>query len=101
MAGGRGHYVYHITVAKLVLERDYPAIDLGAAAGQADLGMDRKRKVYGRRSARQLDDLSLGRKTIDLVRVQVELELVQEFAGVFDLLLPLDQALEPDECFIL
>ncbi len=79
-----------------MVERHQPAVDLGPGAGVADLGVHGVGEVDGRGPPGQGDDAALRREDVDLVLVEVDLELVVELLGVRDLLLPVDDAVEPD-----
>src|SRR5215213_4039732 len=101
MSRRRRHDLYDIAVSELVFERHDAAVGFRAHAGQADLRVYEEGEIYGRGPSRQLYDFSLGREAVDLFGVEVELERIEEFARVLDLLLPLDEALEPHEGLVL
>ena len=85
--------------AQLGAERNHAAIDLGADAGVADLGVDGVSEVDGRAVGRDHNDFSLGREGVDLVGIQVHLQAGEELVGVGHLLLPLDELANPVEAF--
>ena len=60
------------------MERHDFAVDLGADAGVADVGMDRVGEVERRRSGREVLDLALRREDEDLVLVEIDLERFEE-----------------------
>src|SRR5215468_10775932 len=62
--------------------------------------MNRESEVDGSGSTRQVYDLAFGSEAVNLVWIQVQLQCVQELARVLDLLLPLDEPFEPDECLV-
>ena len=64
----------------------------------SDIGVNRVREVYGGGAARKRLDLPLRREGVDLVGIQLDLEVLDEFLRIADLLLeqlphPLKEAL--------
>ena len=78
-------------------ERRYRTVDLGADAVVADLGMDSVGKVERRRTGTKRHDLTLGRKDKDLLIKEVDLQRMQVFLGVGDLVRrsPIERMFEP------
>src|SRR6185503_2503129 len=100
MRRGRRHDFHDVSVSKLRPQRDYSPVDFRAGAGEPDLRVYGEGEVDWRRAARKLDDFSLGCEAVDFFGIEIEFERVEEFARVLDLLLPLDQPLEPYERFV-
>src|SRR5918999_1185091 len=63
----RGHYLYDVAVAELVLERNYPPVDLRPAARQPHLSVYGEGEIYRRRAARQLYHSAFRREAVDLL----------------------------------
>ena len=84
-------------VRSLVRKRHHAAVDLGADAGVADLGVNGVGEVDGRAVGGNHNDLSFGREGVDLVGIEVHLQAGEEFVGVGHLLLPLDELADPVE----
>lgn len=66
-------------------ERRHRTVDLGTDAVVTDLGMDGVGKVERRRAGAKRHDLALGRKDKNLLIEQVNLQRMQIFLGVGDL----------------
>ena len=79
------------------VERHEAAVDPGADAPVADVGVDRVGEVDRRGAGGERDDLALGREDEDLVVLEVDLQRLHELAGVGGLLLPVDHALQPEQ----
>jgi hypothetical protein len=92
-----GQHLDRVAVGELVVERDEAAVDPGADAAVADLGVDRVREVDRGRPGRQPDDLPLRGEDEHLVLVEVDLERLEVVARLGDLLLPLEQLLDPGQ----
>ena len=82
-------------VRSLVRERHHAAVDLGADAGVADLGVNGVSEIDRRAVGRNHDHLPLGREGVDLVGVEVHLQAGEELVGIGHLLLPLDELANP------
>ncbi len=78
-----------------MVERHEPAVDLGADAGVADLGVHGVGEVDRRRPDRQRHDATLRREHEDLVLLEVGLQALHELRRVGDLGLPVDDAVQP------
>ena len=83
--------------AQLGAQRHHAAVDLGAHAGVAHLGVNGVGKIDRRAVGRNHDHLPLGREGVDLVGIEVHLQAGEEFVGVGHLLLPLDELADPVE----
>src|SRR5262249_3388741 len=97
----RRHDFDHVSIAKLIFERNDSAVCFCSAAGEPYLSVDEEREIDRSRAARQLDDFSFRREAVDLLRIEVELERIEKLSRVFYFLLPLDEPLQPDERFVL
>ena len=78
-------------------ERDDLSVDAGADALMSDVGVNRIGKVDRRRAARERFHQALRREGIDLLRIQIDLEVLDEFVRVARLLLVLEQLPHPGE----
>src|ERR1043165_1918011 len=88
----RGSYdLHHVAILNLRAERDHASVDTRAGAGVADFRVNHVREVHGRRAARQLDHLAHWREGVNVFRIQVELERVEEVLRVFYFLRPFDE----------
>ena len=68
-----------VAIAERGTQRHEPAIDLGADAGVADLGMHRIGKIDGGSAARQRDQVAFRGKGKDLVLKHLELGVLEKF----------------------
>ena len=66
----------------------------------ADVGVDLVGEVQRRRAGRERLDLALRREDEDLVLDQLDAQRVRELRRVLDVLLPVEQALEPLELVV-
>ena len=82
---------------QLVVQRDDLAVDLGADAAVADVGVDLVGEVQRRRAGGQRLDLALGREDEDLLLDQLAAQVVGELARVVRVALPVEQRLQPLE----
>src|SRR4051794_20530910 len=95
-----GEHLDDVARLQLVVQRHDLAVDLGADAAVADVGVDLVGEVeWGRADGERLD-LALGREDVDLVLHQLGAQRVGELLGVVDVLLPVEQALEPLELVV-
>ena len=78
-----------------MVERDDPAVDLGADTAVADLGVHAVGKIDRRRADRQAENIALGGKDKDLIDHQVDLQAVHEIFRVLQLALPFEHLAEP------
>lgn len=83
-----------ISGLQMMLEWDQTAIDLGADAVIADLGVDGVGEIDGAAADRQFLDLAAGGEGEDIRLVQFAPDAVEEFARIFDLVQRLDQLLQ-------
>ena len=82
---------------ELVVQRHDLAVDLGAHAAVADVGVDLVREVERRGAGGERLDLALGREDVDLVLHQLAAQVLGELARVVLVGLPVEQRLEPLE----
>ena len=85
-----------VAALQLGAQRHRLAVDVGRDAVVADVGVDRVGEVDRRRAARQGEDLRLRREDVDRVGVEVDLDVLEELAGVARLVLDVDQRLQPE-----
>ena len=67
----RGHHLDLIAIRQFGPQRHQTAVDLGAHASIADLGMDGIGEIDGGRAARQLDQIALRREAEDLILIHL------------------------------
>ena len=91
----RGDDLDLVAVRELRAQRHEAAVDLGADAGVADLGMDGIGEVDRRRAARQRDQIALGREAEHLVLEHLELGVLEEFLRVGRVLEDVEQLAQP------
>ena len=85
-----------VAVPELGGERQLAAVDHGADAGIADVGVHGIGEVDRRGAARQGDQAPLGREAEHLVLEQLELGVLEELLGVVAFEQRVDQAPQPD-----
>ena len=95
-----GEHFDDLAVLQAMVERHHPAVDLGADAAVADVGMDAVREVDGRRSLREGSHVATRREHEDLVLEDVDLHGVDEGLGVEHLLLPVHEQTQPGEALV-
>src|ERR1041384_142389 len=100
MRSRRSHDLDHITVAKLIPQWNYSPVHLGSSTRQSDLGVYGEGEIHRSSSSGKLDYFPLRRKAVDFLWIEIELERIKEFSRVSYLLLPLDEALQPDKGFV-
>ena len=76
-----GEHLDDVAGPQLVVQRHDLAVDLGADAAVADVGVDLVGEVQRRRAGGQRLDLALGGEHEDLVLEQVDLEVLHELLG--------------------
>jgi len=76
---------------------DHPAVHLRADALVPDLAVDRVREVDRRGSTGQLLDVAPRREDVHLLGKQLDLDGVQELAGILHVLLQLEDLPQPEE----
>ena len=76
---------------QLVVQRHDLAVDLGADAAVADVGVDLVGEVQRRGAGGERLDLALGREDEDLVLDELAAQRVGELRRVLDVLLPVEQ----------
>ena len=86
-----------VAVLEARAERHHLAVDARADALVADVGVDRVREVDRRRAARQRLDLPLRREGVDLFRIELDLQVLDELLRVADFLLLFEQLAHPLE----
>ena len=79
---GRRHDLDNIAILQLATERHNTAIDLRTCTGIADSRVNRKSKVYGCRTTRQLDHLSHRCKGVNILGIKVEFESLDKVLRV-------------------
>src|SRR5215210_5229402 len=89
-----------VAVAKSGAERHHLAVDAGADALVADVGVDRVGEVDGCRVARERLDLAARGEDVDLLRIQLDLEVLEKLLRIVHLLLPLEQLAQPYEVLL-
>ena len=92
-----GEDLHDVARAQLVVQRDDLAVDLGADAAVADVGVDLVGEVQRGRARRQRLDLPLGREHEDLVLEEVDLQRLHELLGIGEVLLPVQKRAQPLE----
>ena len=86
-----------IAVLKAAAERNHPAVDAGANALVADVRVDHVREIHGRGAARQRADLAFRREDVDVLGVQIDLQVLEEFLRIPNLLLHFEKLAHPLE----
>ena len=83
-------------------ERDHAAVDLGAHAMVAHLGVHLVSEVERRGAGAQVHDLALGREDEDLVLEQVDAQVLEELVRVVHLALdrPVEAAADPRDLLV-
>ncbi len=84
-----------VPVLQLRHQRHDAAVDLGAHAGVADVGVDGIGEVDRRCAARQGDQPALGRETEHLILEHLQPRVLEELLGIVALRQRLDGALQP------
>ncbi len=93
--GLRGEDLDEVPRLERVGERHDAAVDLRADAAVADVRVDVVGEVEGRRAGRQVAHLALGREHVDLVRVEVRAQGLEELGRVARLALPVHHPRDP------
>src|SRR5262245_18861928 len=81
----------YIAVLNHRTQRHHATVDPCPGAGVTHFRVDHVCEVNRCGTTRQLDYLAHGRKGIDIFRIKIEFECIDEFAGVLDLLRPFHQ----------
>ena len=97
---GLRHDLDDVAVLQVRPQRHHRAVDAGADALMADVGVNRVGEVDRSGAARQRLHLAPGREAVDLLRVEVDLQVLDELLRIADLLLPLDQLPQPAEVLL-
>ena len=84
-----------VAVLELVHQRHVPAVDLGADAAVADIGVDGIGEIDGVRAARQRDEAALRREAEHLIEEQLKLGVLQELLGIVAFEKIVDQLAKP------
>ena len=90
-----GEDLHHLAVLQRALEGDELAVDPGADAAVADLGVDGVGEVHGGRADRQVDHVALGGEDEDLFAGHLEPEGIEELPRVGGLALPAQELAHP------
>ena len=90
-----GEHLDDVAVVEPALERHEAAVDPGADAVVADLGVHGVGEVDRGGPGRQPDELALGGEDVDLAGVDLEAQRLEELARVGGLLLPVEQLAQP------
>src|SRR5512139_2245634 len=89
-----------LAVVEHGVERHHRTVDLGAAAAMTQIGVHGISEVHRRGTAVERHHPSLRSQHVDLVLEQLGPELFGEFAAVGDVVLPLQDAPEPGDLFL-
>jgi hypothetical protein len=98
---GGGDDLDLVAVVELGAQRHQLAVDAPGDAAVAHVGMHRVGEVDHRGAAGQREDLALGREGIHLAREEVDLDVLEELAGIARGGLQLEQRLQPAVGFVL
>ena len=77
-----------IAVLNLRAQWNHPTVDARARAGIADFRVNRIGEVNSRRAARQLNHFAHRRESVNVFRIEIELQGIKKIARVFDILRP-------------
>jgi len=91
----------HVAVLNRRSQGNHPAIHARAGAGVAHFRVNHVSEIDRRRAARQLNDLAHRSKGVNILRVEIELERIDEFARVLHFLRPFDQRTQHLQCFVI
>ncbi len=91
----------HVAVLNRRSQGNHPAIHARAGARVAYFRVNHVSEIDRRRPARQLDDLAHGSKRVNILRIEIELECVDEFARVLHFLRPFDQRAQHLQGFVI
>ena len=97
LVAGRRDDLDDVAVLEPRAERHHLAVDARAHALPADVGMNRIREIDRRGAPRKGFDLPLGREGVDLLRIEVDLQVLDELLRIADLVLELEQLPHPLE----
>src|SRR5580658_4554684 len=97
---GLGHNLDDVAIAQRIAQRHDTAVDLGAHAGLADIGVNGVSEIDGGGVARQHDHFTARGESVDFLGVKVHLEGGHELAGVLHVALPLDQMAQPGDALV-
>ena len=92
-----GEHLDGVPRAQHRVEGRQAAVQAGADAAMADLGVDRVREVDRRRPGRERHHLALRGEDEDLVLLEVDLQGLHELGRVVGVLLPVDHPLQPGQ----
>src|SRR6201996_3062515 len=90
-----------VAIAQTCAQRDHASVHPRACTGLPDLGVDRIGEIYRARVLGQYYHLALGRKGVDLFRIQIDLERGEELVGIGHLPLPLHQRAHPRQTLLI
>src|ERR1035437_4579562 len=100
LMAGLGHDLDDVAVAQNGAQRHDAAVDLGAHAGAAHIGVNGVREIDGRGVARQHDHFAARREGVGLLGVQVHFEGGHEFSGILHVALPFHQMAQPGDALV-
>ena len=89
-----------VAVLEAGAERHHAAVDARADALMADVGVNRVREVHGGRILGQHLHLSARREGVDLLRIEIDLQVLEELLRIPHLLLPFEQLAQPLEVLL-
>jgi len=92
---GGGDHLDRVAVVQRRVKRHQPTVDLRAHGLVADVGVNRVGEVDGRRSLRELEELSSRREHVHLGAGDLSAQRVEEVAGIGGLLLPVRNLAKP------
>ena len=95
MMAGIGDDLHNVAALQLGAQRHHAGVHFGAHTALAHFGVDGVGKIHRRGVARQNDHLALGSEGVNLFWVKIEFEAAEEFAGVFDVFLPVHHLPQP------
>ena len=97
LVAGIGDDLDDVAVAQAGAQRHHLAVDAGADALVADVGVNGVREIDRRRAPRERLHLPFGREDVDLFRIQIDFEVLNELVRVADFLLHFQQLADPLE----
>ena len=97
MLVGRGDDLHDVALAQRGAQRHQLAVDLGAHAVLAHLGVHGVGEVDGRGVLGQRLDVALGREDVHFVGEEIDAHAVEELGGVVGVLLVLQELAQPHQ----
>ena len=86
-----------VPVAEAGAERHHLPVHPRADTLVPDIGVNGIGEIHWRSVAWKRFDLPLRREDVDLLRVEIDLQVLQELLGIANLLLPFEELPQPDE----